>query len=52
MYKNGLSYGGITLLSLLTHISLLTVVFVKGDYETIISPFLFRIYFISLYLNS
>ena len=38
MYKNGLSYGGITLLSLLTHISLLTVVFVKGDYETIISP--------------
>ena len=38
MYKNGLSYGGITLLSLLTHISLLAVVFVKGSYETIMSP--------------
>lgn len=38
MYKNGLSYGGITLLSLLTHISLLTVVFLKGSYETIMSP--------------
>lgn len=38
MYKNGLSYGGITLLSLLAHISLLTVVFVKGSYETIMSP--------------
>lgn len=38
MYKNGLSYGGITLLSLLTHISLLVVVFVKGSYETIMSP--------------
>lgn len=38
MYKNGLSYGGITLLSLLTHISLLTVVFVNGSYETIMSP--------------
>lgn len=38
MYKNGLSYGGITLLSLLTHISLLTVVFLKGSYESIMSP--------------
>ncbi len=40
MYKNGLSYGGITLLSLLTHISLLAVVFIKGNYESIISPIL------------
>lgn len=38
MYKNGLSYTGITLLSLLTHISLLTIVFVKGQYDSIISP--------------
>lgn len=38
MYKNGLFYGGITLLSLLTHISLLVVVFTRGNYDTIISP--------------
>ena len=38
MYKNGLFYGGITMLSLLTHISLLAVVFAKGNYESILSP--------------
>lgn len=38
MYKNGLSYGLITSLSLLTHISLMTVVFVRGNYESVMSP--------------
>lgn len=40
MYKNGLSYTWITLLSLMTHISLLTIVFVKGNYDSIFSPML------------
>ncbi len=43
MYKNGLSYAGICLLSLLTHISLLTVVFVKGSYESVISPLILAV---------
>ena len=38
MYKNGLSYTIITLLSLLTHISMLTIVFIKGQYDSIMSP--------------
>ncbi len=38
MFKNGLSYGGIMALSLLTHIFLLTVVFIKGSYESVMSP--------------
>lgn len=38
MYKNGLSYTIITFLSLLTHISLLTIVFIKGQYDSIMSP--------------
>ena len=37
MYKNGLSYTIITLLSLLTHISMLTIVFIKGQYDSIMS---------------
>lgn len=38
MYKNGLSYTIITLLSLLTHISMLNIVFIKGQYDSIMSP--------------
>ena len=38
MYKNGLSYTIITLLSLLTHISMLTIVFIKGQYDSIMLP--------------
>lgn len=38
MLKNGLSYFGIMFLSLLSHLSLLTVVFVKGNYDNIIDP--------------
>lgn len=38
MLKNGLSYFGIMFLALLSHISLLTVVFVKGNYDSIIDP--------------
>ncbi len=38
MFKNGISYIGIMFLSLLSHISLLTVVFVKGNYDNILDP--------------
>lgn len=38
MLKNGLSYFGVMLFSLLSHISLLTIVFVKGNYDNIMSP--------------
>ena len=38
MMRNNLSYTGIMFLSLLAHLSLLTVVFVKGNYDNIISP--------------
>ncbi len=38
MFKNGVSYIGIMFLSLLSHISLLTVVFVKGNYDNILDP--------------
>lgn len=38
MYKNGMFYGVMTALSFLTHISLLIVVFVRGGYDSIISP--------------
>ncbi len=48
MYKNGLSYTIITLLSLLTHISMLTIVFIKGQYDSIMSPI---ILFRQLYLD-
>ncbi|MGN1481626.1 FtsW/RodA/SpoVE family cell cycle protein [Porcipelethomonas sp.] len=43
MYKNGLFYGGITMLSLLTHISLLAIVFVKGEYDNIFDPVLLSV---------
>ena len=38
MFKNGLSYFGVMLFSLLSHVSLLTIVFVKGNYENIMDP--------------
>lgn len=38
MYKNGLSYSVITMFSIFTHISLLAVVFFKGNYKTIMPP--------------
>ncbi|MGN0612627.1 MAG: FtsW/RodA/SpoVE family cell cycle protein [Porcipelethomonas sp.] len=40
MLRNGLSYIGIMFLSLLSHIALLTVVFVKGNYDSISAPML------------
>lgn len=38
MMRNNLSYIGIMFLSLLSHLSLLTVVFVKGNYDNILNP--------------
>ncbi len=38
MLKNGLSYFGVMLFSLLSHISLLIIVFVKGNYDNIMDP--------------
>ncbi len=38
MLKNGLSYFGIMLFSLLSHVSLLIIVFVKGNYDNIMNP--------------
>ncbi|MGN0620794.1 MAG: FtsW/RodA/SpoVE family cell cycle protein [Porcipelethomonas sp.] len=38
MFNNGLSYTGITMLSLLTHISMLAIVFAKGSYDSITAP--------------
>ena len=38
MYNNGLSYAGISLLSLLTHISMLAIVFAKGNYDSVLAP--------------
>lgn len=38
MLKNGLSYFGIMLFSFLSHISLLTIVFIKGNYDSIMNP--------------
>lgn len=38
MYNNGLSYAGISLLSMLTHISMLAIVFAKGNYDSVLAP--------------
>ena len=38
MYKNGLSYTGVTFLTLLSHISMLAIVFAKGNYDSILAP--------------
>ncbi len=48
MVKNSLSYFGIMLLSLLSHISLLTVVFVKGNYDNITDPLILSIAVLAL----
>ena len=38
MLKNGLSYRSVMFFSLLSHLALLVIVFVKGDYDKIIDP--------------
>ena len=38
MLKNGLSYRGVMFFSLLSHLSLLVIVFVKGKYDNIMDP--------------
>lgn len=48
MLKNGLSYFGVMLFSLLSHISMLTIVFVKGNYDNIMSPIILSVAVLAL----
>lgn len=48
MFKNGISYIGIMFLSLLSHLSLLTVVFVKGNYDNILAPMILSVAVLAL----
>lgn len=48
MVKNSLSYFGIMILSLLSHVSLLTVVFVKGNYDNILDPMILSVAVLAL----